>query len=191
MPTAPGDTLSILQNEITDAKVTHLEVRVGGKEFTLDRGDDWTLPGKWPTRKHEAEELVHLITSLRSRFAMIPTGDGILKEYGLDEPAATVKVWVGKQPYTLMFSEEKGFSEGGRFSVPTYLCVDNQPEIVRLAPGILGILGRPADYYQQRRLFIDTDRVAKSDNPERQDRATSRPGDRGRRDISRAATPSR
>src|SRR5207244_7506474 len=122
-------------------------------------GGEWTLPGKWPARKAEVDELVHLLTNLRSRFVPIPVRDPAdLKSYGLDQPPATVTVSAAKTTHRLAFGEEPG--ESNRFSRPTYLRLDDRPEVLRLAPGLVAILDRPQDYYQQRRLF-PSERVAR------------------------------
>jgi hypothetical protein len=167
-PAAPDGTLATLERELTPQKITRIEVNKDGHVLTLDRAaGDWTLPGKWPTRGPEVQSLIDVLTGLRSRFAPIPAPDDeTVAKHGLDKPLATVKVLIGGKPYSLEFSEEKATEGAGRFSAPTYLRLDGRPEIVRLAPGILGVLDRSPDYYQQRRLFIDMARVAKTDNTE-------------------------
>ena len=55
-------------------------------------------------------------------------------------------------------------SEGGNpFTQETYVRLDAKPEVLRLGPGLIEELDRPADYYQQRRLFPH-ERVAKDEN---------------------------
>jgi hypothetical protein len=167
--TASDDTQSLLKDQLTPAKLTRIEVHKGEKKMVLERnGDDWTLPGKWPTRKREVEELVNLIGGLQSRFSPIAVAVDDLATYGLEKPAATVLVWAGDEKYTLAFGEGKAAgedkaSEKNRFTRPTYLQVDERMRVLHLAPGILAILDRPVDYYQQRRLFIDSERIAKQD----------------------------
>src|SRR5262249_13527556 len=56
---------------------------------------------------------------------------------------------------------EKKEPSVNRLDLPTYLRLDDKPEIVRLAPGLVATLSRSADYYLQRRLFTDVERVAK------------------------------
>ncbi|HEY1860644.1 MAG TPA: DUF4340 domain-containing protein [Gemmataceae bacterium] len=167
-PAATDGTLATLERELTPAKLTRIEIHKGDRMLTLDRtAGDWTLPGKWPARGPEVQNLVDLLTGLRSRFAPIPApDDDALAKFGLDKPMAKVIVSIGEKPYALAFSEGEQTDGASRFSVPTYLRLDDRQEIVRLAPGIVGVLDRPAEYYQQRRLFIDTARVAKTDNPE-------------------------
>ncbi len=148
---APSDTLRVLEEELTGAKLRRVELRQGDRVVTLERGADgaWTLPGKWLTRPQEVKELVALLTSLRSRFA--PEAAADLKQYGLDAPAVTVTAQAGDKTYRLAFGEPPGHDSA--FARPTYLRLDDRPEVVRLAPGLVAALDRPADYYQQRRLF--------------------------------------
>src|SRR5262249_17836903 len=137
---------------------------------------------KWQTRTREVQDLVDLLTRLRSRFAPIAVREEDLKKYGLDQPAVLVKVCAGTKDYQLAFGEaevkiqppdqesevkekagdEAEAGEGNRFSRPTYLRLDENREVVRLAPGLIAALGRPPDYYQQRRLF-PFERVAKEE----------------------------
>jgi hypothetical protein len=167
-PAASDGTLTTLERELTSQKITRIEVHKDGRVLALDRSaGEWTLPGKWPTRGPEVQSLIDALTSLRSRFAAIPAPDHeTISKYGLDKPLATVKVWIGEKPYSLAFSEGKPTEGAGQFSAPTYLQLDDRPEIVSLAPGILAVLDRSSDYYQQRRLFIDTERVAKAGSTE-------------------------
>jgi hypothetical protein len=168
--TASDDTQSVFKDQLTAANLTRIEVDKGAKKMVLERsGNDWTLPGKWPTRKREVEDLVNLIGGLHSRFSPIALSDDDLAKYGLKDPGAKVLAWVGDKKYALAFGEGKSeeddkANEKNRFTRPTYLRVDDQMEALRLAPGILAVLDRPIDYYQQRRLFIDSERVAKPES---------------------------
>src|SRR5438876_6586274 len=158
-PDATGaGTLAVLEKELTPDKLTRVEIQQGQRRVILERASEkqpWVLPGNWPTRQPEVERLIGLLTDLRSRFAPLPLTDEPtdLKEYGLDQPAVTVLVRAGRE-YRLAFAEKAEVGENSnRFSWPTYLRLDNNPEVVRLKPGLVASLDRPADYYQQRRLF--------------------------------------
>src|SRR5207244_8040773 len=95
-----------------------------------------------------------------------------LKSYGLDQPPTTVTVSAAKTTHRLAFGEEPGATN--RFSRPTYLRLDDEPQVLRLAPGLVAILDRPQDYYQQRRLF-PSERVARDgDSQERIERLLAR-----------------
>src|SRR5258708_2371815 len=73
---ATDSTLTTLERDLTPQAVTRIEVHKGDQVVTIERnGGDWTLPGKWPTRKAEVETLVDLITGLLSRFAPIPLAE--------------------------------------------------------------------------------------------------------------------
>jgi hypothetical protein len=159
-PAAPGKSLVILAEALKADKLTRIEVAKGGKTLVLERtpGGEWGLPGKWPTRQAEVEQLVSVLSGLHTRFQTLPLADGAeaLKRFGLDRPAVTVTVLSGNTEHRLAFAEgeEKGEEDdGNRFSRPTYLRIDELPEVVRLGPGVVAALDKPADYYQQRRLF--------------------------------------
>src|SRR5437870_4504374 len=77
----------VLDRRLTRDTITRIEVRAGDEPVVLEKGatGDWALPGKWPLRKTEADELIGLITGLHSRFLVVPLpADGDLKPYGLD-----------------------------------------------------------------------------------------------------------
>ncbi|MFL5243110.1 MAG: DUF4340 domain-containing protein [Gemmataceae bacterium] len=173
LDTTGAGTLNILENELTPAKVTRIEVRGEGQPVTLERsGSEWSLPGKWPTRKPEVEELVRVLTSLRSRFVPIPVptspDPSDLAPYGLDRPSLAIVMRGGDMDYRLQVGEEKAAKktkgespDTNTFARPTYLRVDDKPEVIRLEPGLIARLDKPVDYYQQRRLF-QSEMVTKS-----------------------------
>jgi hypothetical protein len=124
--------------------------------ITIRRAADgsWVMPGNWPTRAAEVRRLVDLLTSLRSRFDPIPlTDDDTKKQLGLDAPAVTVIVDTGKRKHTLLFADKDIDEDSTRFDSPTFVQVDDIEEVLRLGPGLVTALERPADYYLQRRLF--------------------------------------
>src|SRR5262245_4149062 len=102
-PAAPNSpTLNVLQNELTADKLNRIEVQHGDQRLVLHRsdGDNWSLPGSWPTRQPEVKELVALLCNLRSRFSPLPVDGSIkLADYGLDSPVATVTVRAGDREY--------------------------------------------------------------------------------------------
>jgi hypothetical protein len=168
---AVSPSVQLLEKEFTPNRLTHIEVVQGDRRLVLERseGGEWSLPGKWPTRKAEVDGLVTLLSSLRTRFtpeAVEPGGEQ-LKTYGLDHPAVTVTLRAGGKDYKLAFAEKEDSddrddklastekqSSSNRFSRPTYLRIDDRPEVVHLPPGVVASLDRPVDYYQQRRLFL-------------------------------------
>lgn len=138
-----------------------IEVRRADATMVLEKkGDAWALPGGWPTRPVEVDELVALLGGLRSRFVSEPADD--LAAFGLDKPSITVRIDTDRHKHVLEFGQPKE-SIDNRFSRPTYLRMDGRAEAVRLGPGVLAALDRPSDYYQQRRLF-PVERVVKEDN---------------------------
>src|SRR5579871_1285109 len=163
-------TLRTLQ-ALTADNLERIEIQQGQRAVVLERGPggEWTLPGKWPARKAEVDDLVQLLTHLRSRFLPLPLGDPAeLARFGLGHPPVLVTVRVGNTSHRLAFGEEPGGSN--RFSRPTYLRLDDNPEVLRLAPGLVAALDRPQDHYQQRRLF-PSERVAQDgDSQEKLDR---------------------
>jgi hypothetical protein len=161
---ADEGTLTVFEKEITPESTKSIKI-VRGKDtlLSLDRGDKggWVMPGGWPTRAHEVNELVSRLASLRSRFAPFPLKeDGAnLKEYGLDTPAFVVTVKAGRTEHTLTFSE--GQARDNDFYRPTYVRLDDRSEAIRLGPGLLSLLGRPREFYQKRSLFPH-ERVARN-----------------------------
>src|SRR5262249_48088505 len=67
----------------------------------------------------------------------------------------------GAEKETGADANEKKESVVNRLDLPTYLHLGDKAEVVRLAPGLVTALSRPAEYYLQRRLFTDVERVAK------------------------------
>src|SRR5262249_13360533 len=166
-------TLGVLENQLTSDAITRIEIKPRGAEqpVILERGAGgvWTAPGQWPTRKPEVEQLVTLLSGLRSRFLPEELNEENGPDnYGLETPTVVVNVKAGATEYGLAFGEPP--LSGSPIDSPTYLRLDHREEVVRLAPGLAGELTRPADYYLQRRLFTDVERVAKEamgDSPEK------------------------
>jgi hypothetical protein len=158
---AVSDTLTVLESQLQPQAITRIEIARGDRQVVLDKGaDGWSLPGKWPVRKPEVDQLVAVLSGLHSRFAALPVpSDDELEKLGLTG-AGVLKVTVkaGGQDYKLTFGEEKG--QISRFSRPTYLRLGESSEALRVAPGLIAVLDRPQQSYMQRRLF-PTRRVAK------------------------------
>jgi hypothetical protein len=168
VPAAEAGTLATLEEKIKPDAIKSIVVKSGKETLVkLERGEKggWVLPGGWPTRDTEITALVDRLGSLRSRFAPIPleTTDSELKKYGLQPPAYTVTVHAGPTDYVLAFGEASTEEEG--FFRPTYLRLDENPEVIRLGPGLLSVFNRPQDYYQKRQLV----------QPVREDRSETAP----------------
>jgi hypothetical protein len=159
-------TLAVLEKELTRDQLTRIEIKRPGGPVVLEKGagGEWSLPGKWPVRPREVEQLLGTLTNLRSRFVPLPLGNPPdLKRYGLDRDPLVVLVKAGGKDHKL----ELGHSpeEANRFARATYLRLDGGHVVVRLAPGIVSVLDRPQEDYQQRRLF-PAERVARETSPE-------------------------
>lgn len=156
-----SETRTVLDESFRPDAITRIEIKRGEHHVVLEKGaDGWSLPGKWPVRTPEVEQLVAALTTLHSRFAPLPIdGDDDLKKLGLTGAGVLhVKVKAADQDYQLAFGEEPG--QLSRFSRPTYLRLGELSEALRVAPGLIAVLDRPQEYYMQRRLF-PTERVAK------------------------------
>jgi hypothetical protein len=126
----------------------------GITELTHKEDGQWGLPGNWPIRRVEVEDLVNVLTSLRSRFQPQPIhNDQDLQAFGLDRPAITITIRTEGEEHTLAFGEQQTDNLENRFSHDTYVRLDQKKEVVRLAPGLIAALDKPTDYYQERRLF--------------------------------------
>src|SRR5277367_2591858 len=71
-----SSTLTFLEQALEPSKITRIEA-VRGKEtlYTLEKtGKDWVLPGKWPCRQQEADQIVELLCHLRTRYTPITLG---------------------------------------------------------------------------------------------------------------------
>jgi len=138
-------------------KIERIEVLApsGTTQLTRKPNDGWSLPGGWNLRDFEVNALVDLLANLRTRFLPQPLGDESkeLAKLGLDRPTVTVVLTVDGEVHKLAFGEPPSDSNENRFSRDTYLRLDKKPEVVRLAPGLIGVLDKPTDYYQERRLF--------------------------------------
>ncbi len=154
-PKTTSPTIEFLEKGLKKDKLTGLEISTGERKVSFERGtdqDEWSLPGKWPVRDKEFAALLTTLTQLHSRFVAEPLKDEAdLANYGLDANTLTIKVTADDAEHMLLLGEGPG--EGNRFVRPTFLRLDKQMEVVRLAPGLIAQLGQGQEYYQQRRLF--------------------------------------
>src|SRR5260221_6991421 len=69
---------TVLDQKLAKENLRKIVVNTGPDKVVLEKGatGTWALPGKWPTRKAEADELVDLISGLHSRFAVVPLAAG-------------------------------------------------------------------------------------------------------------------
>ena len=183
-------TLGILEEDLQAENLTRIELRHGDHQVILERNasnSDWNMPGNWPTRKPEVEELIRLLTGLHSRFDPIALGDPPdLEKFGLDKPLVVVKVRAGDSGHTLAFGKGKEAPDreasgtDNPFTTPVFLRLDKKPEVIRLAPGLASALMHGPDYYQYRRLFPPGERrqgrwsPGQGETPRRQGREGTR-----------------
>src|SRR5262249_52666427 len=142
---------------VTPEQITHLAVHHDGQPVVvLDRqGSGWMVAPGWPANPEEVQTVLDLVTHLHSRFAPVRADSPAeMAHYGLERPALLVEVrWKdgkGADKATLALGEA---AELNRFVRPTYLRLDGSNEVLQLAPGLIGVLRRPAYLYRQRRLF--------------------------------------
>ena len=153
-------------DDLTPAAINHVEIAFpNGESLVLDRAANemgWKLPGNWPLRKREVEELVDTLGSLRSRFHAIELPPGAnLAQYGLaaDQKPVVVKLTTTSQVLTLTFGEPKTASDETAFTRAAYVRVDDCTELVKLGPDVMPVVRRSADSYKRRTLFPDIERV--------------------------------
>ncbi len=162
-------SLRVLNQDLTRDRLRKIEVRLDRESVQLEKGAGgaWALPGNWPTRTAEAQQLVDLVANLHSRFQVVPlSGDkSNMVPFGLDsaQNPVTVRVDTVGGSHTLVFGEADRLDES-EFARPTYVRVDDLPEVVRLGPDILPIIKRPREYYRRRQLFPNTVRVKLADS---------------------------
>ncbi len=170
-PPAKGKSAQTLPG-IVPGEITALTVNVPGsapvKFAATEPGKPLELPGNWPARRNEVEELVAAVTDVKSRFQPVPIGDD-LKHYGLTKSQDPVVVEVvGKNgTHTLTFGEEPAEPGENPFVRPAFVRVDSEPEVLRLGPDVLPILRRKAEFYRKRQLFPDATRIKVADSAQR------------------------
>src|SRR5262249_53862008 len=128
-------------------------------------GKGWETAGNWPLTD-EADHLVRELSGLRSRFVPEPLTEEMKQRFA--SPAISVTLTTSAGKHTLAFLDGPE-GEGRRFDRPTFLRVEEKPEILRLAPGLVARYDRRRDFYMKRRLFPAV-------RAERKDRAPEIPG---------------
>ena len=156
--------ISVL-DKLTPALIQRVEVDFpSGDPLVLERAptdSGWKLPGNWPLRKPEVQELVDTLGSLHTRFYATPVPEGAdlaLFGLGTGQKPVVVKLTANNQLLTLTFGEPKGVPGETAFSQPAYLRINDVPEIVKLGPDVMPVIRRSADAYRRRSL-LSTERV--------------------------------
>lgn len=163
--TAPSEAPLL---DVKAAKVESLKVvnAAGTLELKAAEGKGLELPGNWPVRGPERQELLDAVTNLKSQFQPIPVDDKTdMKDYGLAESQKPIAVEIkaGDATRTLRFGKPPAKPGENPFVVPTYVRIDGKPEIRQLGPDVLTLLNRDPDYYRKRQLFPDSQRVKFTD----------------------------
>ena len=181
LPEAKGKSAEAL-GEINPKDVASVGVTVPGATpvyfGAAEPGKPLELPGNWPVRRNDVEELVGTLAGLKSRFQPVPLDpDGDLKPYGLAPTQDPVVVTVGlkgNKSHTLTFGEAPAQPGENPFTRAAFVRVDNEPEVLRLGPDVLPVLKRPAEFYRKRQLFPDAGRVKVADSEKARSDATAR-----------------
>src|SRR5262249_24795320 len=110
-PAAKGKSLDALK-AINSGDITSISVENAGQPqvyfMAAGPGKPLELPGNWPVRRNEVEELVATLSGLQSRFQAVPLDNANdLKPYGLatSQNPVVVKVESKGQKQTLTFGE--------------------------------------------------------------------------------------
>jgi hypothetical protein len=161
----PSASLTLLREQVkADTLKGITRTQPGQEAMTLTRAADgtWSQPGNWPVRREEAEKLAKLVSDIRTRFQPVAMpNDKDLKPFGLDasQKPVTLKVDGGSKTLTLVFGQPAVTANESAFSRPTYLRIDDQPELLRLGPDVFAGVTRPVEDYRRRQLFPDLHRV--------------------------------
>jgi hypothetical protein len=163
--TSPSPAAAILDS-LSPTTLSRVEVVFpSGDPLVLERtgiDPNWKLPGNWPPRKPEVEELVEVLGNLRTRFQATPlTEEADLTRCGLapDQKPLVVKLISHGQPVTLTFGDPTPTSGETTFTRPGFVRVNDLQEALQLGPDVMLVLHRPADSYRRRQLFTDVERV--------------------------------
>jgi hypothetical protein len=174
-PTETPDlgTAAVLETELMPSHLKRIELRPrpDADLLVLDaaKPGQWMMPGNWPLRQGEVEELVARLGDLRSRFRPVPLpADADLKPFGLADgqsPASVLLQTTDGKTFRLRFGRPEVSRIDDPFATPTYVRLDDRAEVLRLGPDLMDLLRRPREDYQRRQLFPQTERVKLADAP--------------------------
>ncbi|MCZ2341046.1 MAG: DUF4340 domain-containing protein [Bacteroidales bacterium] len=165
----PGAAESVaipVLEQLTPAAIQKIDLTPpGAATLTLTRGPDgnWSQNGNWPVRQGEVNALVNTLTSLRTRFLPIRL-EGVaadLKLYGLADDQKPAKVVVQREgrAITLTFGQPPLSPGESPFARPTFVRVDDTPELLRLGPDVFATVTTNPAAYRRRQLLPDAERV--------------------------------
>ncbi len=156
---------------ITPQQLHRIKVTMPDQEpvLLLKQAGNWVLPGNWPVRTPQVNELLATLSDLDSRFAPIALAEENpdLVAYGLNPQADPVEIRLELSrtdpPSRLIFQvgRPKPKPDQNPFTIPSYLRLTKwsdqteEPlsEVLRLGPDTYDRLARPLDRYRSRRLF--------------------------------------
>jgi hypothetical protein len=158
-------SLAVLKAELSPTTIRKIErSRPGSEPLTLLRDADggWTQPGNWPVRRSEADTLANTLAEISTRFQPQPIAAATdLTPFGLDpsQNPVTIKVTAATKPLTLLFGQAAITESESAFARPTWLRIDDQPELLRLGPDVFTAITRTVDDYRRRQLIPGVVRV--------------------------------
>lgn len=163
---ADAESLQVVGREFRSDRLLRIEIIRANERIVFVHGNGWSLDGGWPARSGEVREIVDIVSGLSSRFEPIGlTATNELGQFGLlrdQHPVqviATVNGDGGRETtHSLLFGQAP-HGDGNPFARPTFLRLDAQSEVIRLAPGVKALLDRPRETYLKRQLFPDVERV--------------------------------
>ncbi len=168
-PTQPEPAKSeaaVALDALAPAAITAITVNFpSGDPLKLSResaDSAWKLPGNWPPRVGEVEDLVKALGSLHARFHPQALGESPdLSQFGLapGQNPITVKLTANGKPLTLTFGEPAAAESETAFTRSAFVRVNDGPEVFRLGPDVMPVLRRQTDAYRRRQLFPDIERV--------------------------------
>ncbi|MCE9531868.1 MAG: DUF4340 domain-containing protein, partial [Planctomycetes bacterium] len=156
--------------EIPVDQIVQVSIRVPGQpELSLkapEAGKPLELPGNWPIRRYEVDEVLSLLKDLKSRYHPIAISDQTdLKPYGLtnDQKPIVVEITT-KDGFKQLLVGQAPLADGENpFTRATFVRVVGKNELLRLGPQVVPILRRDEDTYRRRQLFPEAIRARVAD----------------------------
>jgi hypothetical protein len=177
----PASSANRALDMLTPDDITFIKVVFpSGEPLTVERADaksPWKMPGNWPPRFPEVQELARTLGTLRSRFhPEVVGGEPNLSQYGLAPEQKPIAVTLkyrhrDASPPTERTLEmtlgEPTVPEGeNAFTRSSFARIVSKGldgaetvEIIRLGPDVMPVVGRPVDSYRRRQLFPHVERV--------------------------------
>jgi hypothetical protein len=175
-PEPPQSSASHVLDSFDPGDITYVKVAFpAGDSLEVTRPDaasPWRTLGNFPLRDAQVRELVEVLGSLRTRFHAKSASADEMKQYGFDRDQKPLTVVVklkrldekgsvvrAEEAHTLLFGNPSRVSDESGFRRPAYVRVDDSPDVLKLGPDVMPVVGRPAESYRRRQLFGDLERV--------------------------------